>query len=318
MQVYDIKAEFIPVNFNKPATLTTKTITSNGYYEASADNADGYSSVTVVVPEKGPVQYIAKKTNNDGKLINDSNIINLDGATDVGDYVLNHAYYTVTFPENTSLDLSSLTTISGTGACIDAFTQTRNIVSVDLSGLKTITGSSACQCMFYSCFDLASINISSLETISNANALYQAFSGTALVNVDFASLTTHNSTYGFDGAFQNCTSLKTVSFNKLNVINNPFGASGYNQVFEGCKKLESVLFGGVTASTFSGGNWAFVGLFNNTTGSEAPNGCTVHFPSNLDPNNPSHTFDITTLRNYPTFGGNANYIHLAFDLPATE
>ena len=31
-------------------TLTTKTITSNGTYDAEDDNADGYSSVTVAVP----------------------------------------------------------------------------------------------------------------------------------------------------------------------------------------------------------------------------------------------------------------------------
>lgn len=30
--------------------LTTKTITANGTYAASADNADGYSQVTVVLP----------------------------------------------------------------------------------------------------------------------------------------------------------------------------------------------------------------------------------------------------------------------------
>ena len=36
------------------ATLTTKTITSNGTYPASSDNADGYSSVTVAVVPTSP------------------------------------------------------------------------------------------------------------------------------------------------------------------------------------------------------------------------------------------------------------------------
>lgn len=31
-------------------TLITKTITANGTYNASSDNADGYSQVTVTVP----------------------------------------------------------------------------------------------------------------------------------------------------------------------------------------------------------------------------------------------------------------------------
>lgn len=34
-------------------TLTTKTITANGTYDAEDDNADGYSSVTVNVPSSG-------------------------------------------------------------------------------------------------------------------------------------------------------------------------------------------------------------------------------------------------------------------------
>ena len=35
----------------KSATLTTKSITANGTYNASSDNADGYSSVEVEVPD---------------------------------------------------------------------------------------------------------------------------------------------------------------------------------------------------------------------------------------------------------------------------
>ena len=35
------------------AVLITKTITDNGVYNAAADNADGYSRVTVTVPKGG-------------------------------------------------------------------------------------------------------------------------------------------------------------------------------------------------------------------------------------------------------------------------
>lgn len=50
-----ITAQFIPVNFDIPAKLVEKTIQANGVYNASDDNADGYSSVTVVVPDR-PLQ----------------------------------------------------------------------------------------------------------------------------------------------------------------------------------------------------------------------------------------------------------------------
>ena len=38
-------------NVAAPKTLTTKNITANGTYPASSDSADGFSSVTVAVPE---------------------------------------------------------------------------------------------------------------------------------------------------------------------------------------------------------------------------------------------------------------------------
>ena len=37
-------------------TLITKSITANGTYNAASDNADGYSSVTVAIPETVPIQ----------------------------------------------------------------------------------------------------------------------------------------------------------------------------------------------------------------------------------------------------------------------
>lgn len=45
------------------ATLTTKSITSNGTYNASQDNADGYSSVTVNVPGGAVVQPLSVTEN---------------------------------------------------------------------------------------------------------------------------------------------------------------------------------------------------------------------------------------------------------------
>jgi hypothetical protein len=89
-------------------------------------------------------------------------------------------------------------------------------------------------------------------------------------------------------------------------------------MLQNCKKLESVKFGGLTSTTFASAQNQFSSLFDSSTGSQAPNGCTVHFPSNFDPSDPNHTFDASTLTNYPTFGGSASYIHVAFDLPATE
>lgn len=47
----------VDVSVSGSATLTTKTITQNGTYNASSDNADGYSSVTVNVSGGGGSPY---------------------------------------------------------------------------------------------------------------------------------------------------------------------------------------------------------------------------------------------------------------------
>lgn len=39
------------------AVLITKLISQTGYYPASSDNADGYSSVTVQIPDGDSTEY---------------------------------------------------------------------------------------------------------------------------------------------------------------------------------------------------------------------------------------------------------------------
>ena len=51
----ELTNHFLPSGGGSSATLITKTITENGTYNASSDNADGYSSVTVNVPTPAAV-----------------------------------------------------------------------------------------------------------------------------------------------------------------------------------------------------------------------------------------------------------------------
>ena len=343
------------------------SITSNGIYDVT-----NYANADVQVPTTAPAHYIEKTVDANGVLQNSTNIINLNGVTDVGRYVLAGAYSYVLFPANTVVDFSSLTKINGTYALYNTFTNAHlngvnlsglteisgsnacsfmfsfsTLSSVDLSSLTTINGESACTNMFVSCtltsinlpalttisggnvcrsmfsncIGLISVNLPALTTISGNSACPNMFSGcTSLTSITLPSLTSIiGSTFGgsFGNMFQNCTGLISVKMNALNVINTIFSAS-YEPTFNGCTHLESVEFGGLTASTFASAVNQIQYLFNNTTGSQATNGCTVHFPSNFDPADPNHTFDASTLTGYPTFGGSASYIHVAFDLPATE
>ena len=273
--------------------------------------------VPAVVRDMSPAHYIEKTVDANGKLVNSTNIINLNGVTDVGNSALAYSYAGVSFPVNTNIYLKSLTALSGQYACMNMFSVCTGLTSVDLSSLTTISGNYACQNMFQSCHSLISADLSSLTTISGSYACYAMFGGTRLTSVDLSSLTTISGSNACQNMFQYCSNLISVKFNALNTITVQI-ASNYSQVFVNCTNLESVEFGGLTASTFASQKNQIAYLFNSSTGSQAPNGCTIHFPSNFDPSDPNHTFDVSTLTGYPTFGGDANYIHLAFDLPATE
>ncbi|MFQ6703647.1 MAG: leucine-rich repeat protein [Alphaproteobacteria bacterium] len=347
------------------------SITSNGTYDVT-DKAEA----VVNVPTTAPAHYVEKIVDANGVLQNSANIINLNGVTNIADYVLSGAYAFVDFPENTIFDMSSITSLSGLSSCQNMFSckvttqksltginlsglitisgsntcnsmlsHNKQLVSVDLSSLTTINGSQVCYSMFTGCSGLTSVDLPSLTTINGQSACGQMFSGCTMVtsinlptlitingsqacqymfgscsgltSVDLPSLTTISASNACGQMFYNCSGLTSVKMNKLNVITQQISSS-YSIVFQSCNKLESVELGGLTASTFASKVNQIQYLFDNYTGRDAPNGCTVHFPSNFDPADPNHTFDASTLAGYPTFGGNASYIHVAFDLPATE
>ena len=318
----------------------TKSITTNGVYDVT-----DFASADVNVPTTAPGHYVEKTVDASGKLMNSTNIINLNGVTDVGNGVLAYEYYGVSFPDNTnaefpsltmisgnyacqdmfykctgltSVHLSSLTTISGIYACNNMFYGCSGITNVDLSSLTTLSGNYACQFMFTNCSGLTGVDLSSLTTIRGNDACGNMFAHcSGLTSINFSSLTTISGNDPCGNMFVNCSGLTSIDFPSLTTIEKPLSAS-YNVMFSNCTHLESVKFGGLKSNTFASAANQLQYLFNNKTGSEAPNGCTVHFPSNFDPSDPSHTFDASTLSGYPTFGGNASYIKIAFDLPATE
>ncbi len=109
--------------------------------------------------------------------------------TSVGDYGLYYAFYNCT--GLTSVNLSSLTSVSGRGGLYYAFYNCTGLTSVNLSSLTTVSGDYGLSNTFYACTGLTSVDLSSLTTISGKYALRYAFYGcTGLTDIYFRALTT--------------------------------------------------------------------------------------------------------------------------------
>jgi hypothetical protein len=221
---------------------------------------------------------IQKALDANGKLINGSTLMDFTGVTDVGDHALHFEYTNVNFPENTEINFPSLISMTGDSCCSYMFSGCKQIISANFPVLEKISASDACQSMFSGC-DLTSINFPALEKISASQACRFMFSG--------------------------CKKLTIVEFPSLSDIKSSFCC---RYMFFGCTSLTSLSFPALTSSSFGTNRNQFDNLVGSVTG------CTIHFPSNLDPESGSTI--ISSLTGYPNFAG-TNTV-LAFDLPATE
>lgn len=238
----------------------------------------------------------------------------------------------------TSADLSGVTFIEGNALNL-TFRNCYNFTSYDLSNLETINGDSAMAYTFGSC-PLQEISLPKLSRVTGQEALSYTFSSNNSLRNTIVNLNNLEYVYGvrclkstfwstnvteihmdnlvYVGGttplYSVCSSapLDNISLNSLCIIDaNAIATSSY-PAFWG-DTITSLSLGGLNSLTFVGG----LGRLNYITSGGSSSGLTIHFPSNFDPDDPNKTFDITTLTGYPTFGGNANYTTLAYDLPAS-
>ena len=229
-----------------------------------------------------------------------------------------------------ALDLSNLTTISSDYGCQYMFQNCTGITSVDLTGLTSITGRYACESMFNNCTGLTGhIDLSNL-TVAGANyACNRIFEGcTGITSIDLSGLKSISGGYNINNIVGNCTSLTTIDLSSLVYIGDGSWCAG--TVCEYCSSLTTAKLDSLSSVSSLGMERAFGYCTSLTTlsfpalksvGSTAfrnlisgVSGCTIHFPSNLDPQGGSTV--ISSLTSYPNFGG-TNTV-LAFDLPATN
>lgn len=159
------------------------------------------------------------------------------------------------------------------------FTRT-GIKSVSFPDLVSLASGSSISGAFYDCPNNTSANFGALQEVSKSYALQNTFGfNPVLTTVNFPELVTLTGEKAFENCFIYDTDLTTINFPKL------------------------------TTASFGTYTNQFQGMFGYNSGET--NGCTVHFPSNLQSK-------ISSMTGYPTFGGTSGYITIAFDLAATS
>ena len=190
-------------------------------------------------------------------------------ATDVSEYALNNAFRSC--KSLTSVDLSSLTKVSGQYAFSNAFYECPNITSIDLSSLTNINYTNAFAYAFSGCTSITSVSFPSLSTVDGSNAFTGVFNGcTKLTSVSLPVLHTAKGGYAIANAFNSCPSLTSMSFPVLAVAD---GNKLFNHTFASCKNLTSVSFPALTASSFGSRTNQFENMLY------ACSNVTVHFPA---------------------------------------
>ena len=143
-------------------TLIPKTITENGVYNASSDNADGYDVVTVGVPERNTLDELFADT---------LEVANIPSATSLADYL---------FKDRKNLINVIMPNVTSIGQ--EAFNGCTNLALTSLpSGLTSIGNN-----VFKNCTNLALTSLpSGVTSIGN-----RAFSGCiSILFLDFSDFT---------------------------------------------------------------------------------------------------------------------------------
>ena len=191
--------------------LGTKTITSNGTYNATDDNLDGYSQVSVETSGVDINDYFEINARGGDQRIGFGNWTNsvkkLPAFSLInGVYNMNYMYYGF---QGENIDLSNIDTsnITRMASCFQSCSKIKNL---DVSKFNTSNVTDMNQ-MFSNCENLVSLDLSNFDFSKNTNFFYFFNACYKLENIIFPSnIGEVSSPTRIDGMFRSCVVLKTV------------------------------------------------------------------------------------------------------------
>lgn len=184
------------------------------------------------------VHYITFGIDNNGQLVSGlgaTSVIDLTGCTTINtQYILNEAYKNNTIITG-AVDMSGVQIMgSGRNVCSSMFYGCTGITSVNLSSLTTISSINGLSSAFERCTGITSVDLSSLTSLTTNSAMSNCFKEcSGLVSVSFPSLTTITGSSVLGACFMSCTSLTSLSFYALDT--NSFGSNTtqFNNMVQG-------------------------------------------------------------------------------------
>ena len=282
----------------------------------------------------------------DGMLMPPEEPIDLDGATDISEYIFYNAFHNLDSLTGT-LKWNSLTKITGDFACHSAFEDCGNLLGVEMDGLEYLEGNGICcymfrDCinleyasfknlkrmtstgsaglvsqMFWNCKKLKTVDLSSLVSISGNRGGIYFFQGSGVETINIDNLTTINGDYA--GAyFLSGTNIETINIDNLTTIN---GDSAGRYFLSGTK-ITSVNFKSLSSIASNNAMYGALQYCQNLTDVYFPALTTNSFGSYKNQFNyllsdctgvtlhfaSGMQSKISTLSGYPNFRGNSTVI----------
>lgn len=222
------------------STLIEKSISANGVYNASEDSADGYSKVTVDVPNT----YTAE---DEGKVVDNGALV----AQTTHAEITENGTYDITTNNSVSVNVSGGgVEFSNSPAAFKLLTNIRNLNVIVPSGVTSLSSYA-----FNSCTGLKSITIPSSVTSIEENT-FDSCTGLTSITIPSGVTSIGNN------AFKNCTGLESIDLpDSLTIIGG--GA------FSNCTSLQSIKFASINPPTVN----------NNTTFRGVPTTCIIYVPT---------------------------------------